>query len=278
MSPQRIDAHQHFWKFDPVRDSWITDDMKVIQQDFFPGDLKPLLEAHKIGGCVAVQADQSETENLFLLSLADQHDFIKGVVGWIDLRANDIAQKLEQYAEQKKLKGFRHVLQGEKQRDFMLRPDFKKGISELKQLGYTYDILIFPDQLKFTEEFVKQFPDQPFVLDHLAKPYIKNKKIDEWKRGIKGLAQYENVYCKVSGMVTEADWKNWKREDFKPYLDVIVESFGMKRIMYGSDWPVCLVAASYGQMFNITKDYFSRFSQDEQDLFFGVNAIRFYNL
>ena len=278
MSDQFIDAHQHFWKFDPVRDNWITDEMSVIQRDFFPNDLKPLLSKNKIQGCVAVQADQSEAENLFLLSLADQHDFIKGVVGWIDLQADHLEEMLEPYAEQKKLKGFRHVLQGEKQRDFMLRPAFVNGIRKLNHFGYTYDILIFPDQLKFTEELLKQFPNQPFVIDHIAKPYIKDKKIDEWERDMKVLAHYENVYCKISGMVTEADWKNWKHEDFKPYLDVVVESFGIKRIMYGSDWPVCLVAASYDKMFNIVKDYFSTFSSAEQTMFFGANAIRFYNL
>lgn len=278
MIDQYIDSHQHFWKFDPVRDSWITDDMSVIQRDFFPQDLKPLLLENKISGCVAVQADQSETENLFLLSLADQNDFIKGVVGWIDLQAEDIEEKLAQYAAQKKLKGFRHVLQGEKQRDFMLRPAFMNGVSKLNQFNYTYDILIFPDQLKFTEEFVRQFPDQPFVIDHLAKPYIRDKKINEWKHDIERLSKYENVFCKISGMVTEANWKNWKHEDFRPYLDVVVNAFGIKRLMYGSDWPVCLVAASYDEMFGIVRNYFSSFSQEEKTMFFGGNAIRFYNL
>ncbi|HEX5169533.1 MAG TPA: amidohydrolase family protein [Cyclobacteriaceae bacterium] len=278
MPDQLIDAHQHFWKFDPIRDSWITDDMAVIQRDFFPNDLKPLLKHHNIKGCVAVQADQSEVENVFLLSLADQEDFIMGVVGWIDLQAEDVGEKLAKYKEHKELKGFRHILQGEKQRDFMLRPSFLSGINKLNQFNYTYDILIFHDQLKFTEEFVKKFPNQPFVIDHIAKPYIKDKKIDEWKQDMNAIAKYENVSCKISGMVTEADWKNWKHGDFRPYLDVVVEAFGMRRIMYGSDWPVCLVAASYDNMFSIVRDYFSTFSAAEQNMFFGDNAIKFYNL
>lgn len=273
-----IDSHQHFWKFDPVRNSWITEDMTVIRRDFFPDDLKLLLDRNKIDGCVAVQADQSEEENAFLLSLAEKHDFIKGVVGWIDFQAEDVEEKLIQYARQDKLKGFRHVLQGEKQRDFMLRPAFKNGIAKLKNFDFSYDILIFPDQLKYAIDFVRAFPDQRFVVDHLAKPYIKDNKIDRWKIDMETLAREENVSCKISGMVTEAEWKSWKNDDFKPYLDSVVESFGMNRIMYGSDWPVCLVAASYDQMFNIVREYFSAFSNDEQQLFFGTNAIQFYNL
>jgi L-fuconolactonase len=278
MSDTYIDAHQHFWKFNPVRDSWITEDMRVIQRDFAPQHLKPLLDNNNISGCVAVQADQSEEENKFLLSLAEKNDFIKGVVGWIDFQAEDVEEKLIQYAKHDKLKGFRHVLQGEKQRDFMLRPAFKSGIGKLKHFNFSYDILIFPDQLKFTRDFVRAFPEQRFVVDHIAKPYIKDKKIDEWKKDMMALANEENVFCKISGMVTEADWKNWRKDDFKPYLDAVVESFGVGRIMYGSDWPVCLVAASYDKMFEIVKVYFSAFTKEEQQLFFGTNATQFYNL
>ncbi|MBA4054043.1 MAG: amidohydrolase [Marivirga sp.] len=273
-----IDSHQHFWKFDPVRDSWIDETMSVIQRDFTPGDLKPLLLANGIDGCVSVQADQSLEENAFLLAHADQHDFVKGVVGWVDLQSDDIHERLHDYSQFKKMKGFRHVLQGEKQRDFMLRPAFMRGISALHAFGYTYDILIFPDQLKFAEKFIKEFPYQPFVIDHLAKPYIRDRKMDEWKKGILSISKYDNVSCKVSGMVTEADWNAWKNEDFKPYLDVIVEGFGMDRLMYGSDWPVCLVAASYNKMIDVVREYFSTFTKNERDAFFGGNAVRFYNL
>ncbi|MCU7548422.1 amidohydrolase family protein [Chitinophagaceae bacterium LB-8] len=273
-----IDSHQHFWKFDPVRDSWINDEMKVIQRDFLPQDLYPVLQANGFEGCVTVQSDQTEAENDFQLANADQNDFIKGVVGWVDLQAENIEERLSYYSGFKKLKGFRHVLQGEPQRDFMLRPTFMNGISLLKKYNLTYDILIFPDQLAFTKEFVAAFPDQKFVIDHIAKPYIKDKKIDEWKKDIAMVAQFENVFCKVSGMVTEADWKNWKKEEFTPYLDAVVEAFGIKRLMYGSDWPVCLVAAPYERMLGIVKDYFSSFSEEEQKLFFGGNAWQFYDL
>jgi L-fuconolactonase len=277
--PLAIDAHQHFWKFDPNRDTWITDDMKVIQRDFLPADLQPLLTENGIDGCVAVQADQSEDETEFLLSLSQQHSFIKGVVGWINLQSPDLEEKLSRYKKYSTLKGYRHVLQGETDRALMLKPGFKRGIAALGKHGLTYDILIYPDQLGYTKEFVAAFPDQPFVLDHIAKPHIKHRYItDEWKDAIHAVAAYPNLYCKISGIVTEADWYNWKPEHFKVYLDTVVEAFGTDRILYGSDWPVCLVAASYQQVINIVKDYFANFSPDEQAAFFGGNATKFYNL
>ena len=272
-----IDSHQHFWKFDPVRDSWIDQSMSVIQRDFLPEDLKPLLVANGIEGCVVVQSDQSEDENIFQLTNA-KHDVVKGVVGWVDLQAENIHERLSFYSQYKKMKGFRHVLQGEKQRDFMLRPAFKRGIAALHSFGYTYDILIFPDQLEYASEFINAFPYQPFVLDHLAKPYIKDQKIDDWKKDIQAMAKYDNVMCKVSGMVTEANWKDWKKEDFRPYLDVVLHAFGVERLMFGSDWPVCLVAAPYKEVVDIVKEYFSTFTKEEQDAVFGGNAFQFYNL
>jgi L-fuconolactonase len=274
----RIDAHQHFWIYNEVRDSWITDDMSVIQKNFLPEDLKPLLAQNRIDGTVIVQSDQSKDENIFQLANALKNDAVKGVVGWVDLEAEDLSGQLEYYKEFRKLKGFRHVLQGEKQRDFMLRPKFKRGIGKLKEFGYTYDILIHPDQLSHTLEFVKAFPDQPFVINHLSKPYIKDKKIDEWRNAMNEIALCENVFCKVSGMVTEAHWKKWSYEDFVPYLDAVADSFGPSRLLFGSDWPVCLVAATYDQVVGIAERYFSTFSKDEQDLIFGNNAVSFYNL
>ncbi|WP_018612614.1 amidohydrolase family protein [Segetibacter koreensis] len=274
----KIDAHQHFWKFDKVRDSWINDEMSVIQKDFLPEDLYPVLVKNKIDGCVTVQSDQSEEENSFQLSNAEKYNFIKGVVGWVDLQAKNIEERLAYYKGFEKMKGFRHVLQGEPQRDFMLRPSFMHGVGLLHKYNFTYDILIFPDQLQHSYQFVKAFPDQPFVIDHIAKPYIKAKKIDDWKKDISAIASCENVFCKVSGMMTEADWKLWKKEDFTPYLDVVTEAFGPNRIMYGSDWPVCLVAASYEKMREVVEDYFSSFSENEKSLIFGENAIYFYSL
>ena len=276
---ERIDAHQHFWKFDPIRDSWIGPEMSVIQRDFLPADLTPVLEAAGITGSIVVQSDQSEDENDFQLENARRHDFIKGVVGWVDLQAAAVEEKLVYYKARPKIKGFRHVLQGEKDRALMLKPAFKKGIDLLKKFGFTYDILIYPDQLGYTRDFVASFPDQPFVIDHIAKPYIKEGKLTaEWKAAIRAVAAHENVSCKISGMVTEADWKRWKPEDITPYMDVVVEAFGMKRVLYGSDWPVCLVAGSYQEVLGLVKDYFSAYSKDEQEAFFGGNAIQFYNL
>jgi len=275
----KIDAHQHFWKFDTFRHSWINDEMKVIRRDFMPADLEPVLQAAGIDGCVVVQVDQNDDENDLQLEHARKHDFIKGVVGWVDLQSTDIAERLAHYKRFPKMKGFRHILQGEKDRALMLKPAFQRGIGALRQFGYTYDILIFPDQLGYARDFTAAFPDQPFVIDHVAKPYIKEKKLTaEWQAAIRAVAAQENVYCKISGMVTEADFKNWKPEELYPYIDTVVEAFGTRRIMFGSDWPVCLVAASYEQWYELLKAYFSRFSATEQAAFFGGNAIQFYNL
>lgn len=274
----RIDAHQHFWIYNEDRDSWITDEMSAIQRNFLPEDLKPLLAENRIDGTVIVQSDQSKEENIFQLANALKHDFIKGVVGWIDLEADDLSDQLDYYQEFRKLKGFRHVLQGETQRDFMLRPKFKQGIGKLKEYGYTYDILIYTDQLAHTLEFVKAFPEQPFIIDHLAKPNIRDKDIDEWKKAMNKIASFDNVFCKISGMITEAHWKKWRYDDFVPYLDAVVDSFGASRLVFGSDWPVCLVAASYEQVLGLVERYFSTFSKDEQNLIFGKNAVSFYNL
>lgn len=274
----KIDSHQHFWKFDPVRDCWITDEMASIRQDFLPSHLKPLLDHNNIDGCVAVQSDQSESENDFQLANASENDFIKGVVGWVDLQSEIIEARLEYYSQFNKMKGFRHVLQGEPQRDFMLRPAFRNGISLLKKYNFTYDLLLYPDQLAYSKQLVAAFADQLFVIDHIAKPAIRDKKITDWKRDITAIASHQNVYCKLSGMVTEADWKRWTPSDFTPYLDIVVDAFGVDRIMFGSDWPVCLVAASYDKTLSSMQEYFSSFSHYERDLFFGGNAIKFYNL
>lgn len=274
----KIDAHQHFWIYDPVRDSWINDDMAVLKADFMPQQLLGLLQQHYFDGSVVVQSDQSDTENLFQLSNAAENPFVKGVVGWVDLRAADVGERLEELSGYEKMKGFRHILQGEQDRALMLKPEFVKGISKLKQFNYTYDILIFPDQLKYAAELVSKFPDQPFVLDHIAKPDIKNGTTADWKKDILALAKHENVSCKVSGMVTEADWKNWKASNFEPYLDIVFEAFGIERLMYGSDWPVCLVAASYAQTLGLMETYTAKLSVNEQELFWGGNAVKFYNL
>lgn len=274
----RIDAHQHFWFFDLVRDSWIDDSMQVIRRDFLPEDLQPVLAAHHFEACVAVQADQSEKENAFLLNIAQQHDFIKGIVGWVDLQAPNIAERLEYYQTKKLIKGFRHILQGEVQRDLMLQPAFMYGMGLLAQFNFTYDILIFPDQIAFAEEMVRSLPNQKFVIDHIAKPNIKKQQFADWKRDIQAIAKHENVWCKVSGMLTEADWQHWKINDFEPYLEVIFEAFGVDKLMYGSDWPVCNVAGGYENTLNILLPFTQKLSPQEQAQFYGLNAADFYQL
>lgn len=274
----RIDAHQHFWQYQPERDAWITDDMRVIQRDFLPQDLQPLLQQQGFDGCVVVQSDQTEAENEFQLANAAAHNFIRGVVGWVDLRADNVAERLAHYSQFPKLKGFRHVLQGETDRALMLRPAFQRGIRALSAHGFTYDVLIFPDQLGYAAELAAAHPSQPFVLDHIAKPYIKRGEIDGWKRDIQQLAAHDNVWCKVSGLVTEADWQSWQPADFRPYLDVVFEAFGPQRVMFGSDWPVCLVAGQYGQVVDLVQQHLQGFSADEQRRFWGDNAARFYRL
>ncbi|MEO5650783.1 MAG: amidohydrolase family protein [Ginsengibacter sp.] len=274
----RMDAHQHFWIYDPVRDAWINEDMSILRKDFLPAHLKPLLQQNNIDGCVAVQADQSIKETRFLLKLAEENDFIKAVVGWVDLRAKDIQQQLEGFSSFKKLKGFRHIVQAEKQEDFLLREDFGRGISFLKSFGFTYDILVYPHQLKSVIKFVRQFPEQAFVVDHLGKPDIKNGLIKEWEKNIQTIAGFPNVYAKLSGMVTEADWKRWTVADFKPYIDCIIESFGTSRIMFGSDWPVCLLGASYLQCCNILEQNTLHLNGEEKKKLWGENAVSFYNI
>lgn len=273
-----IDAHQHFWRFDPVRDAWITEEMNVIRRDFLPADLAPLLKTAGVDACVAVQADQSEAETQFLLDCAKGNGFVKAVVGWVDLRSPHIADKLAYWAGEPLVKGFRHIVQGEADDRFLLREDFNNGINALKKHGFTYDILVFPHQLPAVELFVEQHPDQLFVIDHLAKPYIKKKEIGDWTKQIRRIARAPHVYCKLSGMVTEADMQNWKEADFRPYLDTVLEAFGPARLMYGSDWPVCLLAADYARQKSIVDNYIAALSAAEQRQIMGESAAAFYNI
>lgn len=273
-----IDSHQHFWKYEPVKHSWIDDTMSVIREDFLPSDLKKVYAENGMDGCVAVQADQTLAETDFLLELAKENDFIKGVVGWADLRSEEVDTVLEKYYSEKKLKGWRHVVQDEKDHNFLIRPDFLRGISYLEKYDYAYDILIFPHQLGATLEFVKNYPHQKFVIDHIAKPYIKDGFYEGWAVLMKEIAKQENVYCKLSGMITEADYNSWQPQQITPYMDLVLHSFGTKRLMYGSDWPVCLVAGNYGQVKSLVIDFISNLSTDEQEAIMGLNAVAFYSL
>ena len=273
----KIDAHQHFWKFDPIRDAWIDDTMKVIQRDFLPEDLMPILSENGIDACVAVQADQSETETEFLLKLAAENRIVQGVVGWVDLVVPNIEERLTHFAKNPFFKGIRHIAQGEAD-NFFLRKEVQRGIGHLAKYGLTYDLLVYTHQLPAAIELVRQFPNQRFVLDHIAKPKISEGISKNWKRNIKLLASYPNVHCKLSGMVTETTNFNWQQNDFRPFIDLILAAFGVNRLMYGSDWPVCLLAASYKEQLTIVQDYIATFSEEEQTKIMGENTIKFYNL
>ena len=278
ISEMRIDAHQHFWKYDPLEYDWIDDRMAALRRDFLPADLKAQLEHGGFDGSVAVQARQSLDETRRLLELAEKSPFILGVVGWVDLRSPDLRAQLERFAANPKFVGVRHVIQSEPDDRFLLRPDFLRGVGMLAEFGLTYDILIYPRQLPAAIEFVRKFPNQPFVLDHLAKPPIATGMLEPWASGIRELAKSENVWCKVSGMVTEAEWSDRLPQTYRPYLDVVFEAFGTKRLMFGSDWPVCTVAASYGAVCTIVAKYLDQFSSEEKDAVFGGNAARFWPL
>jgi L-fuconolactonase len=275
---KRIDAHQHFWHYDAVEYGWINDSMSVLRRDFLPHDLKPLLDESGFGGCIAVQARQTLEETHWLLELAARNAFIRGVVGWVDLRSPDLAEQLGELTYNPTLVAVRHVVQDEPDDEFMLRPDFRRGIAQLAEFGLVYDLLVYPRQLRAAARLVRQFPWQRFVLDHIAKPLIAQAALEPWRTDIRALAQLPNVSCKVSGMVTEAHWRDWRPQDFRPYLDVVFEAFGHQRIMIGSDWPVCTLAADYGSTMRIVTDYIAQLPSDQQDAILGGNCGGFYPL
>lgn len=273
-----IDSHQHFWHYEPKKHEWIDESMKVIRRDFLPSDLETVYKENGIDGCIAVQADQTLAETDFLIELSSQNSFIKGVVGWVDLRSDAIESTLESYANANVLKGFRHVVQSEADHNFLLRPNFLRGISALEKHNYTYDILIFPHQLGAALEFIKMFPNQKFVIDHIAKPYIKEGFYHGWATLMTEIGMHENVFCKLSGMITEAEYNTWTTHQIEPYMNLVIKAFGTDRIMFGSDWPVCLVAGNYKQVKNIVTNFIADLSDEEKANIMGKNTIKFYNL
>ena len=276
--PLIIDAHQHFWKYDAQEYAWISDELAPLKRDFLPEELLQLLNKEKISGAISVQARQSEKENEFLLNHAKGNPFIKGVVGWIDLRSEKVEERLSFYRNFPILKGFRHVVQDEKDPEFMLHPAFLQGIEQLIKYGYCYDILVYARQLPQVLAFLNHFPDKPFIIDHLAKPDIKQGGFTSWQADMRKIAAFPKVLVKVSGMITEADWHHWKKEDFYPYLDELVLSFGVERLCYGSDWPVCNLAGNYSMQWDIVKAYFSTFNPSDINKVMGWNTQRFYHL
>ncbi len=272
-----IDSHVHFWKYDKKRDAWITNAMKILQQDYLPEHLALSFKRNGVDGCVAVQADQSELETHFLVELAKTHPIIKGVIGWIDLQADNVEERLQYFSQFPIIRGYRHIVQAEPV-DFLLRENFQRGVGLLKQHRYTYDVLIYPHQLKPALEFVSKFPEQKLIIDHCAKPVIRDKNIEEWKGSIKQIAQCQNVYCKLSGLFTEAKWNDWSPGDFYPYLDVVFEAFGVDRLLFGSDWPVILLSGIYVQWKSLIEKYMEQFKREDREKVFGLNAVGFYDL
>ncbi len=252
--------------------------MAALKHDYLPGNLSPLLAANGFDGCIAVQAVQTTAETSWLLDLADEHDFIRGVVGWVDLCAPDQPDTWAHVAARKKLVGVRHILQGEPDDQFMLRADFRRGIAQLAERGLAYDLLVYPRHLPVAVQLVRAFPAQRFVLDHIGKPPIAVGLLAPWESDLRELARCENVHCKVSGMVTEADWKRWQAKDFKRYLDVVFDAFGAERLMIGSDWPVCTLAADHAATMRIVIDYVRQLQPEMRDAVLGSNCARFYRV
>lgn len=274
----KIDSHNHFWLYNDEEFGWVDDSMRVLRRDFLPSDVKPEAESLGYRGCVAVQAAQTPEETAFLLELADRFSEILGVVGWVDLRGPDLDESLERFCAHPKFRGVRHIVQSEPDDNFLLEPSFLSGIGRFGARGLTYDILIYPRHLSVASQFVSHFRDQKFVVDHLAKPDIKSGTREPWTRLMKELARHENVWCKLSGMVTEADPRRWKTDDLRSYAETVLEQFGPERVMIGSDWPVCLVADSYETVMGAYEALVAELSHSEQRAVLGGTAAEFYGL
>lgn len=276
MSTQ-IDSHVHFWKYDKQTYAWIDDSMRELQKDFLPEHLLPTLKRNGIDGIVAVQADQSELETHFLVEMAKTHSFIKGVVGWIDLLNERLADRLDYFSQYEVIKGWRHIVQGEAD-GFLARPEFRRAMPLLQQRGYSYDILVFARQLPQATDFALAFPDNLFILDHAGKPDIRTGEIKQWEAHIRLLATHPNLHCKLSGLFTEAKWKRWSAAEFYPYLDILFDAFGSNRLLFGSDWPVMLLSGIYVQWKSLIEKYMENLSEDDRMAVMGGNAERLYRL
>jgi L-fuconolactonase len=273
----RIDAHQHFWRYTPEDYAWLGDSMAALRRDFLPDDLFPQMSAAGFDGCVAVQVRQTLDETRWLLELAERYRFIAGVVGWVDLCSPRVAADLAAFGWQPKLVGIRHLVQEEPD-DFLMRDDFRRGIGQLRDFGFAYDLLVYSRQLPAAADLVNRFDGQRFVLDHLGKPNVRGGEYEEWEQDLRRIAECPHVWCKLSGLVTEADWNNWTEDQLRPYLDAAFEYFGPDRLMIGSDWPVCTLAGNYARVMGVVADYVEDLGQAERDAVLGGNAIRFWNL
>ena len=274
----RIDAHQHFWKYSAEEYPWIGAGMERLARDYSAAELENVARPVGVTGSVAVQARQSLEETRWLLGLVDANPFIQGVVGWVDLRSERVAEEIAEFASHERFVGVRHVVQDEPDPRFLLGEDFVRGVRTLHQFGLVYDLLLYPRQVRAAVELAGMLPEQPFVLDHLAKPGIKSGEIAEWQRDIEALAVHPNVACKLSGLVTEAAWRQWQRADFTPYLEVALAAFGPERLMFGSDWPVCLLSGEYADIVGIIDDFISTLNPAEQSHIWGETTSRVYGL
>ncbi|WDE96975.1 amidohydrolase family protein [Lentisphaera profundi] len=272
----RIDSHQHFWNYSLEEYDWIDDSMSVLRRDFLPPHLKEEFDQHQVDASVAVQARCTLEETRWLLDFTKQYKHVAGVVGWIDLKDDKLAEVLEEFKDEKTLCGFREILQGQEP-EFMLDPNFIRGLKLLAEKGYSYDILVFPKHLKAVKQLLEELPEMRLVIDHIAKPLIGEGQIDEWAEDINEVAKYPHVYCKLSGMVTETK-PGWDSADFDPYMSVIFNAFGEDRIMYGSDWPVCLLSGTYSEVHNLALDFTKKHSATAEAKVFGANAAKFYQL
>jgi L-fuconolactonase len=270
-----IDSHQHFWNYDEERDSWITPEMSVIRTDFYPN--QETFRSKNIQGCVAVQAASSEEETLFLLALAEQSDFIQGVVGWVDLQQANIEDRLSYFSQFETIKGFRHIVQGEKDPEFLQGAAFKRGVRALNAFDYTYDLLILPHQLAAGITFCQAL-EQKIVLDHLAKPPIKSGSIQQWKKDILAFKELEHVSAKISGLITEADWNSWKPAQIKEVIDVALEVFGTDRLLFGTDYPVVNVAGELDDWIAVYQSSIAALSENERAKINESNCKNFYAL
>ena len=273
----RVDAHQHFWNYDSERFEWISDDMAELRRDFLPEDLYPILQSSQIDGSIAVQAVEHLRETEFLLELSETYPWILGVVGWVEMAQDNLDELLATWSSNSKLLGFREVLQS-KEPEYMLRKEFIRGIHKLGQRGYTYDLLTYPQQLPAALQLVDACTNQFFVIDHLSKPDIKAGDWKAWKKSLQPFSERELVYAKVSGLVTEADWKKWRPADLFPYLDITLELFGPKRLLFGSDWPVCLAAGQYKEVLGVIESFADQLSAHEKEALFGGTAQEFYKI
>lgn len=272
-----IDSHVHFWKYDKKTYAWIDSSMKDLQKDYLPEHLQTTLKRNGVDAIIAVQADQSELDTHFMVEMAKTHAFIKGVVGWTDLKSEDLEKRLEYFSQYSIIKGWRHIVQGEPD-GFLADPQFRRAMPLLQQYNYTYDVLVYERQLPQAVDFVQAFPENKFILDHAGKPDIRSAEITAWEKNIRTIATHPNVYCKLSGLFTEAKWKQWSAAEFYPYLDILFDAFGSNRLLWGSDWPVMLLSGIYVQWKSLVEKYMEKHTEEEREAVFGETAVEVYGI